>query len=69
MSQITVLEEWSQARSALAASLRAGTCGVLAGRHRVLSGFRWRDDLIVTAAEPLRGRRLSVEVVPREVSA
>lgn len=55
MSQITVLQEWSQARSALAASLSARSLGILVGRHRVLSGFRWRDDLIVTAAEPLGG--------------
>ena len=55
MSQITVLQEWSQARTALAASLSARTVGVVVGRHRMLSGFRWRGDLIVTAAEPLGG--------------
>jgi serine protease Do len=55
MNQVTVLQEWSQARAALSASLSTRAVGIAAGRHRTLSGFYWRPDLIVTAAETLGG--------------
>jgi S1-C subfamily serine protease len=55
MNQVTVLQEWSQARAALSASLGIRAVGIPVGRHRTLSGFYWRPDLIVTAAETLSG--------------
>jgi S1-C subfamily serine protease len=55
MNQTTVLQEWSQARSILAASLAPRAVGIATARHRTLSGFHWRADLIVTAAEALGG--------------
>jgi len=50
-----VLQQWSQARCALSASLAARTVGIGVGRHRSVSGFRWSTDLIVTVAEALDG--------------
>lgn len=55
MNQTTVLQEWSQARSSLAAMLAPRAVSIATGRHRTLSGFYWRADLIVTAAETLGG--------------
>jgi S1-C subfamily serine protease len=55
MSQTTVLQEWSQARASLSASLAPRAVSIAVGRHRTLSGFHWRGDLIVTAAEALGG--------------
>lgn len=55
MNHATVLQEWSQARSSLSAALAPRAVGIAVGRHRTLSGFHWRPDLIVTAAEALGG--------------
>jgi S1-C subfamily serine protease len=55
MNQATVLQEWSQARSRLSAAMAARAVGIAIGAHRVLSGFYWRPDLIVTVAEALGG--------------
>ncbi|HWW22165.1 MAG TPA: S1C family serine protease [Steroidobacteraceae bacterium] len=55
MSQISVLQEWSQARSSLSASLAPRAVSIVCGKHRAISGFHWRPDLIVTAAEALGG--------------
>jgi len=55
MNQPTVLQQWSLARSSLCASLAPYTIGIAVGRHRAVSGFRWRDNLYVTAAEALDG--------------
>jgi S1-C subfamily serine protease len=55
MNQATVLQQWSQARAALSGSLSARAVSIVCGRQRTLSGFHWRPDLIVTAAEALGG--------------
>jgi S1-C subfamily serine protease len=55
MNQATILQQWSQARSNLSSALAPRAVGVAIGRHRMLSGFHWRPDLIVTAAEALGG--------------
>jgi S1-C subfamily serine protease len=51
----TVLQEWSAARSSLSVALAPRAVSLASGRHRTLSGFYWRADLIVTAAEALGG--------------
>jgi S1-C subfamily serine protease len=50
------LEQWSQARSELAAALAVQAVAIALGSRRWISGFRWRGGLIVTAAEALAGR-------------
>jgi S1-C subfamily serine protease len=60
MNQPTLLQQWSQERSALAAALAPRTVTVAPGSHRSssgrsLSGMRWRGPFIVTAAEALAG--------------
>jgi S1-C subfamily serine protease len=60
MSQVTLLQQWSQQRSALAAALVPRTVAVVPGSHRSssgrsLSGMRWRGRFIVTSAEALAG--------------
>lgn len=65
MNPTAVLQQWSQARSALAASLTGRAVSILVGRHRSLSGFRWRGPLIVTAAEALDGNE-DVRVLSEE---
>ena len=62
MNSATVLQEWSQARAALSASLTPKAVGIIVGRHRALSGIRWRGNLIVTAAEALGGSEEAVVV-------
>lgn len=60
MNQATVLQQYSRARSSLLASLTPRSVGIVVGRHRSLSGFRWRGSLIVTAAEALDGSEEAV---------
>jgi S1-C subfamily serine protease len=55
MNSPTVLQEWSQARSSLSVALAPRAVAIASGRHHTLSGFYWRADLIVTAAEALGG--------------
>lgn len=55
MNPPTVLQEWSQARSSLSVALAPRAVAIASGRHHTLSGFYWRADLIVTAAEALGG--------------
>jgi S1-C subfamily serine protease len=55
MHQASLLQDWSQARSSLAAALAPGAVAIVPRRHRTVSGFRWREELIVTAAEALEG--------------
>jgi hypothetical protein len=49
------LQQWSQDRSRLAAALAPRSVAIALGRHRSLSGMRWRGPYIVTAAEALAG--------------
>jgi S1-C subfamily serine protease len=55
MNTTTVLQQWSRERSALAAALVPRSVAIALGRHRSLSGMRWRGPLAVTAAEALAG--------------
>jgi S1-C subfamily serine protease len=54
MNQATLLQQWSLARSQLSASVTPRAVAI-ASRQRSWSGFRWRGDLVVTAAEALGG--------------
>jgi S1-C subfamily serine protease len=62
MNPATVLQEWSEARASLSASLAPKVVGLVAGRHRSVSGIRWRGNLIVTAAEALDGSEEAIVV-------
>ena len=55
MSVNSFLKQYSEARSALVQSVLPKAAAVTVGRRRVLSGIRWRNDLIVTAAEAIGG--------------
>jgi S1-C subfamily serine protease len=55
MSPKSLLNQYSQERAALVESALPKAAAIILGRRRVLSGIRWRDDLIVTAAEAIGG--------------
>ena len=55
MNTTSVLQQWSRERSELAAALAPRTVAITLGRHRSLSGIRWRGPFVVTAAEALEG--------------
>jgi S1-C subfamily serine protease len=55
MNTTPVLQQWSRERSELAAALAPRTVAITLGKHRRLSGIRWRGALAVTAAEALAG--------------
>jgi S1-C subfamily serine protease len=55
MAANSLLKQYSDERAALIQSASSKAVGVILGRRRVLSGIRWRSDLIVTAAEAIGG--------------
>jgi S1-C subfamily serine protease len=55
MAANSLLKQYSDERAALVQNAVSKTAAVILGRRRVLSGIRWRDDLIVTAAEAIGG--------------
>jgi S1-C subfamily serine protease len=55
MNTSSVLQQWSQDRSQLAADLAPRTVAIALGKQRSLSGTHWRGPLVVTAAEALAG--------------
>jgi S1-C subfamily serine protease len=55
MAGNSLLKQYSDERAALVQSAVSKAVVVNLGRRRVLSGIRWRDDLIVTAAEAIGG--------------
>jgi S1-C subfamily serine protease len=55
MNTPSVLQQWSRERLDLATALSPRTVAIAPGKHRSLSGMRWRADLVVTAAEALQG--------------
>src|ERR1700691_1800639 len=55
MNTPTVLQQWSRDRLDLVTALAPRTLMIAPGKHRSLSGMRWRADLVVTAAQPLEG--------------
>jgi S1-C subfamily serine protease len=55
MAANSLLKQYSDERAALMQSAVSKAAAIILGRRRVLSGIRWRDDLIVTAAEAIGG--------------
>jgi S1-C subfamily serine protease len=55
MSANSLLKQYSDERAALVQRVLPKAAAIVLGRRRVLSGIRWRDDLIVTAAEAIGG--------------
>jgi S1-C subfamily serine protease len=55
MNTPTVLQQWSRDRLDLVTALAPRTLMIAPGKHRSLSGMRWRADLVVTAAQALEG--------------
>jgi S1-C subfamily serine protease len=55
MAANSLLKQYSDERAALVQNAVPRAAAIILGRRRVLSGIRWRDDLIVTAAEAIGG--------------
>jgi S1-C subfamily serine protease len=55
MAANSLLKQYSDERAALVATAVSKAAALVLGRRRVLSGIRWRDDLIITAAEAVGG--------------
>jgi S1-C subfamily serine protease len=55
MAANSLLKQYSDERAALVCSAVSKAAAIILGRRRALSGIRWRDDLIVTAAEAIGG--------------
>jgi S1-C subfamily serine protease len=55
MSKYSTLKQYSDERARLVQDAVATTAAVVLGRRRVLSGIRWRENLVVTAAEAIGG--------------
>ncbi len=53
MAADSLLKQYSDERAALVQGAVSKAAAIILGRRRVLSGIRWRDDLIVTAAEAI----------------
>jgi S1-C subfamily serine protease len=55
MSANSFLKQYSDARVALVQGALTRAAAIIVGRRRVLSGIRWRGDLLITAAEAIGG--------------
>jgi S1-C subfamily serine protease len=55
MAANSLLKQYSDERAALVQNAVSRAAAIVLGRRRVLSGIRWRDDLIITAAEAIGG--------------
>ena len=55
MSAESLLKQYSEERAALVERALPKAAAIILGRRRILSGIRWRGDLIVTAAEAIGG--------------
>ncbi len=74
MSAESLLKRISDERMALVRTALPKAAAIVLGRRRILSGIRWRDELIVTAAEAIGGAehvdvRLEGDEVGAEVAA
>ena len=70
MSADSLLKQYSNERAALVQSALPNAAAIILGRRRVLSGIRWRRDLIVTAAEAIGGaEHLDVRLEGDELGA
>ena len=55
MAPNSLLKQYSDERATLVQNVVSKAAAIVLGRRRVLSGIRWRDDLIITAAEAIGG--------------
>jgi S1-C subfamily serine protease len=70
MAANSLLKQYSDERAALVQSAVSKAVAIILGRRRVLSGIRWRDDLIVTAAEAIGGaEQVDVQLESDELEA
>jgi S1-C subfamily serine protease len=70
MATNSLLKQYSDERAALAQSAISTAAAIMLGRRRVLSGIRWRDDLIVTAAEAIGGaEQVGIQLNGHELEA
>src|SRR3954454_23628011 len=70
MATNSLLKQYSDERAALVQNAVSKAAAVVLGRRRVLSGIRWRDDLIVTAAEAIGGaERVGIRLDADELEA
>jgi len=70
MSATSLLKQYSDARAALVQGALPRATAIIVGRRRVISGIRWRGDLIVTAAEAIGGaEHLDVRLEGDELGA
>jgi S1-C subfamily serine protease len=64
------LKQLSDERAGLIQSIAPRVAAMILGRRRVVSGIRWRDDLLITAAEALSGaERVDIRVENSNASA
>jgi S1-C subfamily serine protease len=68
MAANSLLKQYSDERAALVQNVLPKAVALILGRRRVLSGIRWRHDLIVTAAEAIGGAE-SVDLDSGELEA
>lgn len=70
MTAFPMLQQWNDERASLLANALPRIAAVASGRRRVLSGIRWRSDLLVTAAESIAGaERVEVQLESGEAAA
>ncbi|MBS0420417.1 MAG: serine protease [Proteobacteria bacterium] len=55
MAANSLLKQYSDERAALVLHAVPKAAAIILGRRRVLSGIRWRDNLVITAAEAIGG--------------
>ena len=55
MAANSLLKQYSDERAALVQNAVSKAAAIILGRRRIFSGIRWRDNLIVTAAEAIGG--------------
>jgi S1-C subfamily serine protease len=70
MSTYPTLQQWSEERAQLVADAAEKACAVILDKRRVLAGIRWREDLVVTAAEAVGGaERAAVRFAGEQLDA
>jgi S1-C subfamily serine protease len=70
MAANSLLKQYSDERTALVQGAVSKAAAIILGRRRVLSGIRWRDDLIVTAAEAVGGaEQVDIQLDGNELEA
>ena len=70
MATNSLLKQYSDERAELVQNAVSQAAAIILGRRRVLSGIRWRGDLIVTAAEAIGGaEQVDVQLEGDELEA